>query len=120
MPNTKTLNTRVQMKMDSEANFNAVGTTLVPLAGEMLIVMRTDGSIGIKCGNGTSTYSQLNFIDANILSQLNTLSTNYTSLNSRVTALENSSAGGDGTEIIVSATQPQNQEVGSFWYKIIS
>ena len=107
------------MKMDSEANFNAVGTTLVPLAGEMLIVMRTDGSIGIKCGNGTSTYNQLNFIDASILSQLNTLSTNYTSLDSRVTALENAGGGG-GTEIIVSATQPQNQEVGSFWYKDLS
>lgn len=119
MPNTKTLNTRIQMKMDSEANFNAVGTTLVPLAGEMLIVMRTDGSIGIKYGNGTSTYNQLNFIDANILSQLNILSTNYTSLDSRVTALENGGSGG-GTEIIVSATQPQNQEVGSFWYKELS
>ena len=120
MPNTKTLNTRIQMKMDSEANFNAVGTTLVPLAGEMLIVMRTDGSVGIKCGNGTSTYNQLNFIDAGILSQLNTLSTNYTSLDSRVTALENGSAGGGGTEIILSPTEPQNQEVGSFWYKELS
>lgn len=120
MSNTKTLNTRIQMKMDSEANFNSVGTTLVPLAGEMLIVMRTDGSIGIKCGDGTSTYDQLNFIDAGILSQLNTLSENYTDLASRVSALEQGGSGGGGTEIIVSATQPASQEVGSFWYKDLS
>ena len=118
MPNTKTLNTRIQMKMDSEENFNAVGTTLVPLAGEMLIVMRTDGSVGLKVGDGTSNYSTLQFIDNSILSQLNTLSTNYTALDERVTALE--SGGGGGTEIIVSATQPPSQAVGSFWYKDLS
>lgn len=116
MPNTKTLNTRIQMKMDSEANFNAVGTTLVPLAGEMLIVMRTDGSVGLKVGDGTSNYSTLQFIDNSILSQLNTLSTNYTNLDERVKALENGGGGG-GTEIIVSASQPPSQAVGSFWYK---
>ena len=119
MPNTKTLNTRIQMKMDSEANYNAVGTTLVPLAGEMLIVMRTDGTVGIKCGNGTSTYNQLNFIDAGILSQLNTLTTNYNSLEERVAALEAGGSGG-GTEIVVSATEPPSQETGSFWYKDLS
>lgn len=117
MPNTKILNTRIQMKMDSEANFDAVGTTFVPYAGEMLIVTRTDGSIGIKCGNGESTYSQLTFIDAGILTQLNTLSTNYTSLNERVSALEGGSGGGGGSNIEISPTQPTGQSEGDFWYK---
>ena len=120
MPNTKTLNTRIQMKMDSEANFNAVGTTLVPLAGEMLIVMRTDGSVGLKVGDGTSNYSTLQFIDNSILSQLNTLSTNYTTLDERVTALENAGSGG-GTTVVVSDTDPgASLSQGDFWYKVLS
>ena len=117
MPNTKILNTRIQMKMDTEANFDAIGTTFVPYAGEMLIVTRTDGSIGIKCGNGESTYNQLTFIDAGILTQLNALSTNYTSLDERVSALEEGGSGGGGGNIVISPTQPTGQSEGDFWYK---
>ena len=117
---SKELNARIQMKTDTESAFNTVGTTLIPLAGELLIVHRTDGSVGIKVGDGTSTYNNLEFIDASVLSQLNTLNTNYNLLDQRVTILENGSAGGGGTEIILSPTEPQNQEVGSFWYKELS
>ena len=67
----------------------------------------------------TINISKLNFIDAGILSQLNTLTTNYNSLEERVAALEAGGSGG-GTEIVVSATQPASQETGSFWYKDLS
>ena len=60
----KTLNTRIQMKTDTEANWNKA-TNFIPKNGE-IIVYATDATHNyqrLKIGNGTTLVNNLPFIN---------------------------------------------------------
>lgn len=75
---SKTVNTRIQLKSDTEAHWNqsaliqdggtkTTGTTFVPLAGELIIYSPDNGSPAycrLKVGDGNHSVPQLPFIDA--------------------------------------------------------
>ena len=63
MPN-KTFNVRLQVKKDTEDNWNTNNPVL--LANELIIVETNDLGDRFKIGDGTSTYSELPFQDGNI------------------------------------------------------
>lgn len=65
-----TLNTRVQSKRDTSANWTQNNPVL--LNGEVIIVDTNSGDVRFKVGNGTSTYTQLPFQDEAIYNELNT------------------------------------------------
>lgn len=94
---TKELNSRIMQKTSTEAEWEAVASTFIPLRGEVCVYFMADGSTKLKVGDGTTTVGTLPFLTA-----------------------ESGGSGGGGTEIIVSASQPENQAVGSFWYKDLS
>ena len=182
----KQLNTRIQIKIDSEDAWGLVSTTFTPLSGEMCIYRMNDGSIRSKIGDGTTAVGSLAFDDEAVRNLISSLSGTVDGLSSSVTTLSSTvsghtasigtlqtdldtaesnistlqtslagkanisspafsgvptaptasagtnntqiattafvqsavaSAGGGGTEIIVSASQPPSQEIGSFWYR---
>lgn len=57
----KTLNGRIRQKIDTSANWTANNPVL--LDGELIIARTNAGETRIKVGDGTSTYTQLPFID---------------------------------------------------------
>ena len=69
---------RVQMKRDTTANWNAVGTTFIPLEGEIIVYLdyQTDGNgvtyPGIKIGDGNAYLVDLPFTTGKIENILNT------------------------------------------------
>ena len=65
-----TLNTRVQSKRDTSANWTQNNPVL--LDGEVIVVDTNSGDVRFKVGNGTSTYTQLPFQDEAIYNQINT------------------------------------------------
>ena len=68
---------RVQMKRDTAANWSAVGTSFVPLQGEIIVYLdyQTDGNgvtyPGIKIGDGNAYLVDLPFVTENIENILN-------------------------------------------------
>jgi len=62
---TKTVNTRIQLKNDTEANWDKA-TNFVPLQGEVIIYSADDTHpfSRLKVGNGETRVSALPFIDA--------------------------------------------------------
>lgn len=68
------LNTRIQIKIDTENAWNLVSTTFVPLSGEMCIYRMNDGSIRIKVGDGATTVGSLDFIDEQLQVEVTNLS----------------------------------------------
>ena len=91
----KELNVRMQIKKDTEANWNLVGSTFIPLDGEICIyVMTAGGENRFKIGDGTTTVGSLPFNDAPIRALIDTLegdidsvSGTVDSLNSQISAL---------------------------------
>lgn len=71
------LDSRIQMKKDTEANWTSNNPVL--LDGETVISLQSDGTVRKKTGNGTSNYNQLNFDDEYVLNnttqQINTHNT---------------------------------------------
>lgn len=65
-----TLNTRIQSKRDTSANWTQNNPVL--LDGEVIVVDTNSGDVRFKVGNGTSTYTQLPFQDEAIYNELNT------------------------------------------------
>lgn len=65
-----TINTRVQSKRDTSANWTQNNPVL--LDGEVIVVDTNSGDVRFKVGNGTSTYTQLPFQDEAIYNQINT------------------------------------------------
>lgn len=55
------LDSRIQMKKDTEANWTSNNPVL--LDGETVISLQSDGTVRKKTGNGTSNYNQLNYDD---------------------------------------------------------
>ena len=95
MPN-KTFNVRLQVKKDTEDNWNTNNPVL--LANELIIVETNDFGDRFKIGDGTSTYSELPFQDENIRE-----------------LITNVEAG--GAKIAVQSSQPSGQVSGDFWYQ---
>ena len=60
----KTLNTRIQMKTDTEANWNKA-TNFIPKNGEIIIyaIDATHNYQRVKVGNGTKKVNELPFIN---------------------------------------------------------
>ena len=56
-----TLNARIQLRHDTEENWQLVGDTLVPLAGEACLTTNGDNKGRVKYGDGTSTWNQLQY-----------------------------------------------------------
>lgn len=82
------LNTRIQIKVDTENAWNLVSTTFVPLSGEMCIYRMNDGSIRSKIGDGTTAVGSLAFDDEAVRGLISTLSGTVSSLNTQVTELD--------------------------------
>ena len=56
------LNAIIQLRRDSENNFEKIKDTFIPMNGEVILVDTRNG-LRAKVGDGTSTYSKLNFTD---------------------------------------------------------
>lgn len=56
-----TLNARIQLRHDTEENWQLVGDTLVPLVGEACLTTDGDNKGKVKYGDGTSTWNQLQY-----------------------------------------------------------
>lgn len=54
-----TLKTRIQLRNDTESNWQLVADTLIPLAGEMCVTTDGENKGRFKIGDGTSTWGQL-------------------------------------------------------------
>lgn len=82
------LNTRIQIKIDTENAWNLVSTTFVPLSGEMCIYRMNDGSIRSKIGDGTTAVGSLAFDDEAVRGLISTLSGTVTTLSGTVTSVQ--------------------------------
>lgn len=58
------LKTKIQLRMDSVANFNEVGDSFKPLAGEVCLV-KTDVGLRAKVGDGSRVWKDLAYADQN-------------------------------------------------------
>ena len=83
------LNTRIQIKIDTENAWNLVRNTFVPLSGEMCIYRMNDGSIRSKIGNGMTAVGSLAFDDEAVRNLISSLSGTVDDLSSNVTTLSN-------------------------------
>lgn len=62
MANEKLINSRVQLKIDSEYNW-AKATTFIPKDGEPIIYRNDNGIVRIKIGDGSTAVNDLSFIN---------------------------------------------------------
>ena len=92
---TKELNSRIMQKASTEEEWEAVASTFIPLRGELCVVFMTSGGTQLKVGDGTTTFANLPYVTG-------------------------ASAGGSGTNIELSATQPADQNTGDLWLKDLS
>ena len=58
----KTIKTQIGLRRDTEANYELVKDTLIPVKGEVCMV-DTNKGLKFKVGDGTSTFAQLDFIE---------------------------------------------------------
>lgn len=56
----KTYQTRIKLKRDNSFNYSS---TFVPLKGEYCLVDTENSGLRIKCGDGVTTWGELEFID---------------------------------------------------------
>ena len=84
----KQLNTRIQIKIDTENAWNLVSTTFVPLSGEMCIYRMNDGSIRSKIGDGTTAVGSLAFDDEAVRGLISTLSGTVSTLSGTVNSVQ--------------------------------
>lgn len=61
---TNTFNARVRMKRDTSSNWTTNNPVL--LDGEIIVVDTASGDVRFKVGDGTSTYTQLPFLDESL------------------------------------------------------
>lgn len=60
---TRTIATRLQLRRDTDINFDKIKDTFVPLKGEVLLVDTTSDGLRSKIGDGIKTFAQLPFSD---------------------------------------------------------
>lgn len=82
------LNTRIQIKIDTENAWNLVSTTFVPLSGEMCIYRMNDGSIRSKIGDGTTAVGSLAFDDEAVRDLISTLNGTVSTLSETVSSVQ--------------------------------
>ena len=58
----KTLNAIIQLRRDSETNFNKIKDSFIPMNGEVVLVDTSNG-LRAKVGTGTISYGNLPFTD---------------------------------------------------------
>lgn len=87
------LNTRIQIKVDTENAWNLVRNTFVPLSGEMCIYRMNDGSIRSKIGDGRTAVGSLKFDDEAVRNLISSLSGTVDDLSSNVTTLSSTVSG---------------------------
>lgn len=117
-----TLNTRVQSKRDTSANWTSNNPVL--LDGEVIIVDTNAGGTRLKVGNGTSTYTQLPFQDEPIYNELNEKLTTPSGSQGQFLGFTGNNVVGavdapSGVDIQTSSVQPTGQKSGDFWYQIV-
>lgn len=61
MATEKTLKTRIQLKTDTEANWD-LATTFIPKKGEPIVVQLENGTSALKIGDGEKTVSELAYV----------------------------------------------------------
>ena len=59
----KIFKVRLQLRNDTEANWQAIGDTFIPLAGEVCVTNDGENKGRFKIGDGTKLYKQLPFSD---------------------------------------------------------
>lgn len=64
---TRTLKARIQLRRDTEVNYDKVKDTFVPLKGEVLIVDTTSDGLRSKVGDGVKTFAQLSYSDQTLV-----------------------------------------------------
>ena len=66
MTNTNTINTRIQLKSDTQAKWELIDSTFIPLNGEIIIYAPDDTHeySRLKVGDGSTVLARLKFIDA--------------------------------------------------------
>lgn len=93
MPSSE-LNVVLQSRADTETNWNA-NSSIIPARGEICVVFMDAGGTQIKVGDGTSTFAQLAYVGGG-------------------------SSGGSGNSIVLSPTQPSDQNEGDLWLRDLS
>lgn len=63
---TRTIKTRIQLRRDTEANYELIKNSFIPLKGEIVLVDTASDGLRAKVGNGTSAFSELGFSDENL------------------------------------------------------
>ena len=53
----------VQLRRDNDYNYAKIGDTFIPLNGEVCLVDTSRDGLRVKCGDGKSTWNQLDYID---------------------------------------------------------
>lgn len=91
---SQVLQTRVQNKRDTSANFTKTNPVL--LNGEIIIVDTDAGVVRTKTGDGVKSYTELPFDDERVISLVNTK-----------------------TGRICSSAQPPSQPANDYWDEII-
>lgn len=81
---TKNLNARIKNKRDTSANWTTNNPVL--LDGEIIVVDTNAGDVRFKVGDGSSSYSQLPFIDEAIISSIPTKTSDLTNDSGFITA----------------------------------
>lgn len=84
------LNTRIQIKVDTENAWNLVRNTFVPLSGEMCIYRMNDGSIRSKIGDGMTTVGSLAFDDEAVRTLISSLNGAVSILSNTVNSVQTS------------------------------
>jgi len=65
MADATVLKTKIKLRRDTEANYESVKDSFVPLAGEVCLVVTDLYGLRAKVGNGSSAYKDLAFTDIN-------------------------------------------------------
>ena len=66
-----TLNAIIQLRRDSEANFEKIKNSFIPANGEVVLVDTNSKGLRSKIGDGIKTFSQLPYTDEEIFNSIN-------------------------------------------------
>lgn len=63
---TRTITTRIQLRRNTEAEFDRIKDTFIPLKGEVLLVETVSDGVRCKIGDGIKTFAQLPYSDKTV------------------------------------------------------
>ena len=67
----KILNAVIQLRRDSETNFNKIKDTFIPVNGEVVLIDTISDGLRAKVGDGVKTLAELSYTDETILNKAN-------------------------------------------------